>query len=69
MMSETVTFDSCDTRKCIGIEIVNDTYVEDIESFTVTVNSLHTRIMSDSVVAVVTITDDDCEFTFSSVLQ
>ena len=64
MMSETVMFDSCDTRKCIRIEIVNDTYVEDIEFFTVTVDSLHTRIMSDSAVAVVTITDDDCELIF-----
>ena len=64
MMSETVTFDSCDAIKCIGIEIVNDTIVEDVESFTVTVDSPHDRIMSDPAVAVVTITDDDCEFIF-----
>ena len=64
MMSETVVFDACDTRKCIGIEIVNDTNVEDIESFTVSVDSLHDRIVSDSAVAVVTIEDNDCELTF-----
>ena len=63
-IAETMMFDPCDTRRCAGIEIVNDTIVEDVESFTVTVDSLHGRIMSDPAVAVVTITDDDCEFVF-----
>ena len=62
--SETVMFDSCDKRICIEIEIVNDTFVEIAELFTVTVDTLHDRIMSDPAVAVVTITDNDCELTF-----
>ena len=64
LMSEIVTFDTCDTMKCIEIEIVNDTYVELDETFTVKVDSLLDRIKTVQDSAVVTIENEDCEFTF-----
>ena len=64
LMSEIVTFESCDTRKCVGIEIFDDTLVELVETFTVTVDSFHERIISDSAVAVVHIESDDCKLIF-----
>ena len=63
MMSETMVFDTCDRRKCIGIEIVNDSYIEIDETFTVRVDSLHDGIKTDPDRAVVTIINEDCEFT------
>ena len=63
IMPKIVTFDSCDKQKCIEIEIVNDSYVELDESFTVKVDSLYDRIKTDPGRAVVTIVDEDCEFT------
>ena len=62
-MSETMVFDTCDRRKCIEIEIFNDSYVEIDETFTVRVDSLHDRIKTDPDRAVVTIENEDCEFT------
>ena len=62
-MSETMVFDTCDRGKCIEIEIVNDSYVEINEKFTVRVNSLHDRIKTDPDRAVVTILNEDYEFT------
>ena len=63
VMSETIVFDTCDRGKCIEIEIVNDSYVEIDETFTVRVDSLHDRIKTDPDRAVVTIENEDCEFT------
>ena len=63
LMSEIVTFDSCDKQKCIEIKIVNDSYVEIDDKFTVKVDSLHDRIKTDPDRAVVTIENEDCEFT------
>ena len=63
VMSETIVFDTCDRRKCIEIEIFNDSYVEIDETFTVRVDSLHDRIKTDPDRAVVTIENEDCEFT------
>ena len=62
VMSETMVFDTCDRGKCIEIEIVNDSYVEIDEKFTVRVDSLHDRIKTDPDRAVVTIENEDCEF-------
>ena len=67
MMSKIVRFEACEERAdhdCIRIGIINDTIVEDIETFTVTVESLNDRIIPDPRAAVITIKDDDCEFTF-----
>ena len=64
LMSEIVTFDSCDKQKCIEIEIVNDSYVELDEIFTVKVDSLLDRTKTDPDRAVVTIENEGCEFTF-----
>ena len=63
MMSKTMVFDTCDKGKCTEIKIVNDSYVEIDEKFTVRVDSLHDRIKTDPDRAVVTIVDEDCEFT------
>ena len=67
LMSEIVVFEFCDTRKCVGIEIFNDILVELDEFFTVTVDSLHERIISDSTVAVVRIESDDCKLIFTHI--
>ena len=61
-MSQTLKFNSCDTRNCIGIEIVNDTTVEGTESFTISLDSLHERISADLEVAVINIEGKDPKY-------
>ena len=55
MMPQNLVFDSCDTRNCVGIEIVNDTTVEATESFIISLDSLHERVRANPEVAVINI--------------
>ena len=61
-ISEILEFDSCDTRQCTEITIVDDMIVELTESFFVTLErtpGLDSRITLDPVDGEIEITDDD----------
>ena len=61
-LSIVLMFDSCQVRSCADISIVNDTILENDESFDVTLSrtiGLDNRITLDPVDAVVVITDND----------
>ena len=60
--STTVSFGSCDKRKCVTVSIVDDVILENPESFHITVerpSDVDTRITVDPAAGAVTITDDD----------
>ena len=61
--SEPILFHACEPITCIEIEIINDTYVEENETFTVTVETMHDRVEPHPDSAVIIIIDEDCEFT------
>ena len=61
-------FAACQMRSCVEVSIVNDTVLENVESFDVTLQrtpDLDTRITLTPVDAVVEITDNDgvCVYT------
>ena len=61
-ISEILEFDSCDTRQCTEITIVNDMIVELTESFFVTLEGtpgLDSRITLDPFDGEIEIIDDD----------
>ena len=66
-ISEILAFDTCDTRQCTEIPIVDDMIVELTESFFVTLErtpGLDSRITLDPVDGKIDITDDDGVYMF-----
>ena len=60
--STTISFGSCEKRKCVTICIVDDVILENTESFHITVerpSDVDTRITVDPAAGTVTIFDDD----------
>ena len=65
-VSNTLTFDACDTRQCTEISIENDMIVEITESFFVTLErtpDLDSRITLNPVDGEIEITDNDGVYT------
>ena len=61
-MSTLLMFDSCETRQCTNITIMNDALEESIESFFVTLErtqDLDPRITLDPAVGEIFVTTDD----------
>ena len=61
-VSTLLMFDSCDTRQCTNISIINDVFTEDTESFSVSLvrtSELDPRITLDPAVGEIEITDND----------
>ena len=61
-LSTTLTFDTCETRKCTNIAIANDDILEGTESFNVTLedtSGLDDRITLDPVDGEIQISDRD----------
>ena len=61
-VSTLLTFDSCETRRCTNITIINDVFKEDTESFFVSLersSELDPRITMDPAVGVIEITFND----------
>ena len=59
-MSTLLIFDSCETRQCTNITIINDMLVENTESFSVTLvrtTELDTRITLDPDIGEIVIND------------
>ena len=59
-------FDSCDNRSCAQVNVVNDEFLEGIESFFASLGrspGLDTRIELEPINTEIQITDDDGTFT------
>ena len=68
-LSTILNFPACGTKRCVDVTIVDDNVLENVESFTVTLErtpGLDMRITLDPVDGVVEITDDDGLFFNSS---
>ena len=57
--STRLLFDTCDSRACINVSVMDDNIAEKVESFNVTLEMIHPKIRLESVHGVVTIVDDD----------
>ena len=71
-LSTILSFPACGTRECVNVTIVDDSVLENVESFDVTLErtpALDMRITLDPVDGVVEITDDDGLFFNSSEME
>ena len=59
-----IKFDSCETRKCVQVEIVNDDIVEDTETFNIVLDQSHFGLSFDVILeqdsTSILIENDDC---------
>ena len=54
-----VRFDTCDSRACVKLSVMDDSIAENDKTFKVTLEMTHPKIHLESVHGVVTIVDDD----------
>ena len=57
--STRLLFDTCDSRACVKLPVMDDSITENVESFIITLKMTHPRIRLESVHGVITIVDDD----------
>ena len=57
--STMLLFDTCDSRACVKLSVMDDSIAENVKSFIITLEMTHPKIHLESVHGVVTIVDDD----------
>ena len=67
-LSTSLMFAACETQRCVNVTIVDDTTVEAIEIFAITLERTHdldSRIMLKTVNEIIEIIDNDCKLTIN----
>ena len=57
--STMLLFDTCDSRACVKLSVMDDSIAENVKSFIITLEMTHPKIHLESVHGVVAIVDDD----------
>ena len=69
-LSTSLMFAACETQRCVNVTIVDDTTVEAIEIFAITLERTHnldSRIMLKTVNEIIEIIDNDCKLTINTI--